>query len=167
MRREFKLGDLVRVKKCRLHTDCNYVGLISRISCIYDNMLGASFPYSLEGCDEMFSASELELVNPSFNKKDLKERYIVVFKNGMESMFDGSGFREIREGKFMRHRFVHIDDFDDYLNNKVNADFSIVKICKPRYDCIWMKSEDEIREVTMAEVEERFGCKVRIKKEEN
>lgn len=161
--RKFKVGDMVRVKRCSIHPCCNNVGLISRVKSV---TLSATYTYHLEDCEEIFSDTELEFVPTEFSKEELKERYIVKFRNGKEAMFDGLKFRELERGQFNNKSYVNIEDFNGYLNNKIDKKFDIVEVYKPQYQRIWIRT-DEIKEITMAEVEEKFGCRVRIKKEEN
>lgn len=57
---KFKVGDKVRVVKCRIHGKyCNHIGVISEIK---DYESGVIYPYKLKNCNEPFSENELELV---------------------------------------------------------------------------------------------------------
>ena len=103
----------------------------------------------------------------TFTKSDLKNRMVVEYRNGRRRMVvdnrlmgtDGVGF---------------LDNLNEDLTMKgVDDDFDIVRVYNQirtldeitrvnSCDKVWERSE--IKEVTMAEIEEKFGCKVRIVK---
>lgn len=92
--------------------------------------------------------------------------------------------------KFVLGKIAHLNDYDDDLtsSNKSLNDYDIMAVRKSsgnfvRYsvsfifdalfysegykDIFWDWKREEVKEVTMAEVEEKFGCKVKIVKEES
>ena len=102
-----------------------------------------------------------------FTKSDLKNRMVVEYRNGERRMVVDN----VLVGNTL---FGYLEEYNDDLTNK---EFSILDIMKV-YDVIcnlealisprclrllWQRSE--VKEVTMAEVEEKFGCKVKIVKE--
>lgn len=92
-----------------------------------------------------------------------------------------------------RTGIISLDAYDDCLNNKeggILSRYDIMAIAAPVYcgfngsrmavefiktmfgfvsedDISWIWKREDVREVTMAEVEEQFGCKIKIVKEEN
>lgn len=166
---EFKVGDLVRVKKCEVHEGCKNVGKTLEISNIRSDV--SYFPYEMKDCNETFCAAELELVQRNFTKSDLKEGYICKHKDGRKSMFDGKVFNEIKNGKFTGNILITLCELTNDLRNADDYseadDFDIIEIYKPHYDCIYKRPKNETKEVTLAEIEEKFGCKVKIIKEDN
>lgn len=168
----FKVGDTVKIKKCNFHNNCEYLGRIFKIKEIKP-IPRFRYPYVLEGCEETFCAGELELITRELKKSDLKERYICKHRDGRESMFDGRYFLEIKKGKFTRNTLISLSQFTDDLRATDSIShpevikYDIMEIYKPEYNVVAKREEKEVKEITMAEVEEKFGCKVKIIKEEN
>ena len=103
-----------------------------------------------------------------FKKSDLKNRMVVAYRDGRRRMIvDDLGIGD--------NGFLTLCSYDNNLNyTKNNHLLDIVKV----YDkvntlkgiehngllnLLWERSE--VKEVTMTEVEEKFGCKVKIVKE--
>ena len=70
--------------------------------------------------------------------------------------------------------FLPLDNFDDNLKGRYSNGKDIVKVYEPilriddfynRYQLEVLWSRPEVKEVTMSEVEEKFGYKVKIVKE--
>lgn len=106
-----------------------------------------------------------------FTKSDLKNRMVVEYRNGYRRMVVGDRLMGISGSGCL-------NTFDEDLTTKSQGpstrDFDIVKVynqigtldeIKIINSCnkIWERSE--VKEVTMSEVEEKFGCKVKIVKE--
>lgn len=86
-----------------------------------------------------------------------------------------------------RGGIIRLDAYDDCLNSKegggLSSSYDIMAIAHDHFsfkdimrimfgfmsedDIFWDWERKEIKELTMAEVEEKFGCKVKIVKEEN
>ena len=106
-----------------------------------------------------------------FTKSDLKNRMVVEYRNGYRRMVVDDRLAGINGSG-------HLDNFNEDLTAKgqtsVSRELDIVRVYN-RIDTldeirrvnscnkIWERSE--VKEVTMAEVEEKFGCKVKIVKE--
>lgn len=104
----------------------------------------------------------------NFTKADLKNRMVVEYRNGSLRLVVGDTL--IGKGGFL--------SLSDYKENLIyeneKAEFDIVKIYNRisnldnleiigALDLLWERPEiPEIKEVTMSEVEEKFGCKVKI-----
>jgi hypothetical protein len=94
--------------------------------------------------------------------------------------------------KYALGKVIHLDDYKDDLTDSdkslKNSDYDIMAIRKtadlglkysvpfifnvlflygPSDRIFWDWEREEVKEVTMAEVEEKFGCKVKIVKEES
>ena len=103
----------------------------------------------------------------NFTKADLKNCMVVEYRNGSLRLVVGDTL--IGKGGFL--------PLSNYKENLIyenkNAEFDIVKIYDTisnldhleiigALDLLWERPELEVKEVTMSEVEEKFGCKVKI-----
>lgn len=104
-----------------------------------------------------------------FTKADLKNRMVVEYRNGerrivVDDMLMGEG------------QFGNLKEYDDdliFIKGSDMRGLDIVKVFdkinalierKGKYlVLLWVRSE--AKEVTMSEIEEKFGCKVKIVKE--
>lgn len=102
------------------------------------------------------------------------------------------GFFDIGPNKIALGKVIHLDNYDDDLTapgeslsdydimairkaSDVNLKYSVPFIFNTLFHhdeakadgIFWDWKHEEIKEVTMAEVEEKFGCKVKIVKEES
>ena len=106
-----------------------------------------------------------------FTKADLKNRMVVEYRNGYRRMVvddrlmgvsGDSCLNNFNEDLTMKGQGPSRRDFDIIrVYNLIDTldEISRVNSCNK----IWERSE--VKEVTMAEVEEKFGCKVKIVKE--
>lgn len=102
-----------------------------------------------------------------FTKADLKDQMVVECRNGQKYM--------VVDNIILRNSgFINLLNFDDKLKCVGFSEFDIMKVYdeiyrldlldnSKRLNLLWER--EEIKEVTMAEVEEKFGCKVKIVKE--
>lgn len=106
-----------------------------------------------------------------FKKSDLKNRMVVEYRNGYRRMvvddrlmgISGSGcLKNYNENLTIKVPDLSSRDFDII---KVYNQISTIDEMRSVNSCniLWQRSE--VKEVTMAEVEEKFGCKVKIVKE--
>lgn len=102
-------------------------------------------------------------------KSDLKNRMVVEYQNGYRRMVVGDRLMGINGSGYL-------DDFNEDLTmqNSPSRDFDIMIVynqigtldeIKRVNSCNKIWERHEVKEVTMAEVEEKFGCKVKIVKE--
>lgn len=150
---KFKVGDKVKVIKCKSHLHCENINKISKIEGIETFF---SYPYSLEDCDELFNDEELELVEKQFTKSDLKDGDKCTLKNGQVVFVD----------KTSKYCFENIDEQLKYFND----DVSIVKVERPvKYETLFERKEeilDETEKRYLANVIRPFRNKVEgIRKE--
>lgn len=150
---KFKVGDRVKVIKCKSHLHCENINKISKIEGIETFF---SYPYSLEDCDELFNDEELELVEKQFTKSDLKDGDKCTLKNGQVVFVD----------KTSQYCFENIDEQLKYFND----DVSIVKVERPvKYETLFERKEeilDETEKRYLASVIRPFRNKVEaIRKE--
>ena len=112
----------------------------------------------------------------TFTKKDLKNRMVVEYRNGERYMV----VDDILLGD---NYWCSLSQYSDDLTRKscrvgeVCSDYDIVKVFPEIYyysrmrtisvrngdKILWQRHE--VKEVTMTEIEEKFGCKVKIIKE--
>lgn len=102
----------------------------------------------------------------NFTKSDLKNRMVVECRNGNKyividgmllSTNDYSWLLSYNENLTMKQGLSEFDIMKVY--NRANS----LGFNKYMLTLLWQRSE--VKEVTMAEVEEKFGCKVKIVKE--
>ena len=103
-----------------------------------------------------------------FTKADLKNRMVVENRDGKRFMVVDNwlvGYDYCSELSNYRENLKHVT-FDEFNIEKIyqkERTFDKVKNIEVYGNPIWERHE--IKEVTMAEVEEKFGCKVKIVKE--
>lgn len=153
---EFKVGDRVRFsKKMDGHNHGPYVkndDLVRSIIAIDSDRI------RLEGLSEnWFREHELELVDTSkFTKSDLQEGDIVTDREGAKSLYLNGDFA----GETLSFGWFN----DDLKNKDRDTGNDIVKVERPaKLETVFERKE--VREMTMAELCEHFGCPVKIVKE--
>lgn len=144
---EFRVGDKVKVIKCKIHSHCENINKISKIIKI-ENFV--AYPYYLEDCNEPFDGEELELVENQFTKSDLKDGDKCTLKNGQVIFVD----------KTSNYSFDSIDEQLKYFND----DVSIVKVERPvKYKTLFERKEeilDETEKTYLSNVIKPFRDKV-------
>ena len=108
-------------------------------------------------------------VDKSFTKSDLKNHMVVRFRDGRVGVIFGNYI-------ITASSMIFKDHYNDDLTMSCSKDLDIVQV----FDhldyssvlddsvLIWdRQDEEEIKEVTMAEIEEKFGCKVKIINDKN
>lgn len=133
---KFKVGDTVRVVRCRAHKNCENINTIGKIADIDTNRI---FPYELEGCEEIFRDDELELVQEKqFTKADLKDRDIVIYRNGNKRTVISNNL--IAEDGYIGK---HLSEYNDELKAKSYDGFDIVKVERPvKYETVFERKEE-------------------------
>lgn len=127
---KFKVGDKVKVIKCKHHLHCENINKISKIKKIETFV---TYPYYLEDCDEPFDGEELELVENQFTKADLKDGDKCTLRNGQVVFVD----------KTSQYCFENIDEQLKYFND----DVSIVKVERPvKYETLFARKEEILDE---------------------
>ena len=105
-----------------------------------------------------------------FKKSDLKNRMVVEYRNGERRMV-------VDDMLIGYSQYGDLGEYNDNLSCKVTLPGGLdivrvypeINIFRRKFDKtelgipIWERPE--IKEVTMAEIEEKFGCKVKIVKE--
>lgn len=147
---KFNIGDKVRVVRCSTHLNCEYNNTIGKIIGIVVNR---RYPYELEGVDEFFRESELELVQErQFTKTDFKKGDKCTLKNGAVIFF----------GQECNYRF---NNLDEQLRYACNDNASIVKVERPtHYKTVFERKEevlDETERKYLADVIRPFRDKVK------
>ena len=154
----FKVGDRVRFSEAmdgKRH--CPEVEFDNLIREIIEN---DGYNIKLKDLPEnSFNKWELDLVDTSkFTKSDLQEGDIVTDREGCKSLFHNGA---------LRGRTLSIYDLTDDLKDKEGkSDNDIVKVERPiKLETVFERKEPEVIEMTMTELCEHFGCKVKIVKE--
>lgn len=182
---KFKVGDKVRVRKDLVAGE--RYARNSGHNCVEGLLCGSSMPnlggevltisaidthrgvyqvseYFYMWCDEMLEPAE-------FTKADLKDGMVVEFRNGDRHL--------VLNGIFMAEDgWMPISDYQDNLINQpgmLSENYDIMKvytssskILKSYFDnwrltLIWERKEEEpVKEMTVAEIEEKLGYKVKV-----
>lgn len=110
-------------------------------------------------------------------KSDLKDRMVVETRGGEKYILIGDRFLSktgfLWLDTFYDNNHVHHQGFNDDLTMSSGANWDIVKVYEkanslnfdeshPFCSLSLLWKRDSIKEVTMAEVEAKFGCKVKI-----
>lgn len=178
---KFKVGDRVKVKEGLVagsyYNEC-YFNSSMRIYCgksfIIKNTeerysLGSR--YSLSGIsDWVFSDDMLEL-DPGFTKADLKDGMIIEHR-------DGDLFIVLGDRIVAKNGYWTLDDYNDDLTDRNHKGADIVNVYKTKsgvlndiddvynkdyLTLIWeRKEEPEYKEMTVEEIEEKLGYKVKV-----
>lgn len=107
------------------------------------------------------------MMNKSFSKSDLKNRMVVKLRDGRAGVIFGNYIMTASSIIFIHH-------YNDDLTMSCSKDIDIVQVFDhldfssvlDNSVLIWdRQDEEDTKEVTMAEIEEKFGCKVKIVKE--
>lgn len=176
---KFQKGDSVRLHKPILNVTPNWISKMDKNDGKIVTLKEIS-PTGMYWIIDGFNYREdwMELVKGAeMQKKDLKDGDVVEFRSGRRAV--------VFKGTFMISPYVN-HDMDTWTDDLINTgfvgrDLDVVKIRKhPWYpiemldteavfthDIGWDWECREIKEVTMAEVEEKFGCKVKIIKGDN
>ncbi len=164
---KFKVGDKVKVIKCKTHSYCENINKISKIKEIKTLF---SYPYYLEDCDEPFDDEELELVENQFTKDDLKDGDIVTYRNENRRLVNATK-QEIVYIENTSWLSFNFHNFRDDLTNKDGKEYDIVKVERPiiQYETLFERKKeilDETEKKYLASVIRPFRNKVEaIRKE--
>lgn len=160
----FKVGD--RVKLVRLHR-------WEKGNEKYEEQLGKKFTIKkIEGDYCWFKESndicpfleDLELVKEyKMTKEHLKDGDIVTLRNGDRLVLFGEDFFECSEDN--SNWLCDLDDLDDNLNCEKycgrEMESDIIKVERPvRYETVFER--EEVKELTVDEISERLGYKVKV-----
>ena len=168
---KFKVGDKIRVIKESSHNapkECT--GKVGEIKMIgYSNPeIEVYFGEEIETSNTWyFSEDELEVVGVEesqvmFTKSDLKDRYIVTFRDGTYGMVEGNSVRLIEDGKYLGFDYP-LSDTNDMLKDCDDEICDIVSVHKPEYKTIWERTET-IKEMSLSDIEKELGYKVKVVK---
>lgn len=140
---KFKVGDKVKVIKCKTHSHCENINKISKIKEIKTFV---TYPYYLEDCDEPFDGEELELVENQFTKADLKDGDIVTYRNENRRLVNATK-QEIVYIENTSWLSFNFHNFRDDLTNKDGKEYDIVKVERPiKYETLFERKEEILDE---------------------
>lgn len=140
---KFKVGDKVRVVRCRTHENCEYINTIGKI---IDIVANRCFPYELENCEEIFREDELELVQEKqFTKADLKDGDIVIYRNGNKRTVFSD--KLITRGGFIGKYLTNYNDELEEVSLK-NSFLNIVKVERPTHYKTVFERKEEVLDAT-------------------
>ncbi len=155
--KNFKVGDRVKFsEKMNEALHSPFVKKDDKSRKIIDTLFG---DFMLEGLPNDTFQSD-ELIPATFTKEDLQNGDILTDKDGDKSIyFDGSIYGNTVS--------------EDELNDDLTADrdwceptYDIVKVERPiKFETVFDRTK-EIKEMTMEELCEHFGCQIKIIKEE-
>lgn len=157
---KFKVGDTVRVVRCRTHGNCEHINIIGKI---IDIVANSCFPYELENCEEIFREDELELVQEKqFTKADLRDGDIVIYRNGEKRIVNKTANKIVHMEDF-RNLSFYLCDFREDLTNTNGREYDIIKIYQAEYKTIFSREEilDKAEKRYLAGVIRPFRDKVK------
>lgn len=178
---KFKVGDKVRVNRILSFSDPRrpFVDHVFTIKSINPNGL---FGRSLESGDHygvymedghaccfVFDEYQLELVGPAtFTKANLKDGMIVDVRNGSRYIIINNGLRR-------NDTWLSINPYLDDLTRGNSKEYDVMKVYTTvghtldymfddRFlNLVWERKEEEpVKEMTVAEIEEKLGYKVKV-----
>jgi hypothetical protein len=157
---KFKVGDEVKVIKSNMLWSDSEIGKRGVITAVNDLL---PYPYRIQGIEQSWRDDELKLVQPKqFTKADLKERYIVVTRNGNEYVvMNKVRAIGISNGEF-NCKYIEFKNYNNNLTDKNKSVWDIVQILKPHYDKLWERTEELPKKMTVAEIQKELGYKVEI-----
>lgn len=176
---KFNIGDKVKVRS-DIHTSFKkcYAGAVGTVVSKGRNGIGEPsyiLKFEADERDSVFWWQDSELENSTaFTKSDLKDGMVVEYRNGDRCV--------VINGYFMKptgYGWMPINDYDDELHSKgglsLDRAYDIVKVYSskaknmPDYcdasklTLIWeRKEEPEYTEMTVEEIEEKLGYKVKV-----
>jgi len=174
---KFKVGDKVKGTKqsSEAYMITNEDMLLGEITHIYEDINGIDIKV-LKHKDKKYEGEEIycihfkdsyfELAQPKqFTKADLKERYIVVTRNGNEYVVhDKRVAYGITEGK-LNSKYLDFKNYNNDLTDKNKKEWDIVEIYKPHYSKVWKCEEEPARKMTVAEICKELGYDIEIVKD--
>lgn len=162
---KFKVGDKVRVVRIEIDGVPKAAAFIGKFGTV-EGYCGNGYILSFNGVRYKDLAwTDYELVNADFTKSDLKDGMVVEFRDG--------GRRILLNGHLMTNNSVldtyHFTEdlqhqFDDFTIDKVytsNAKFGMDYFKDMYLKLIWER-EPEYKEMTVAEIEEKLGYKIKV-----
>lgn len=153
----FKVGDKVKIIN-PYSQDEGYRGDVVTISRVDDDDSDRFFVK--ENC-RPWRSSEVELVKEyKMTKKDLKTGDIVTLKNGDKLGLLEEDFCNLSGGS---HWIDDLSDYNDDLtcDNRCYSEYDIIKVERPtEYETVYTR--DDTVELTVDEISEKLGYKVKI-----
>lgn len=163
---KFKVGDVVRVVASRTESKNKFIGKIFTITRYSIGGCEKYDSYHVDGVDGyVFFNDEIEFVK-DFTKADLKPGMVVELRGGGRYLFVNDKFANVHEWTDSKH-------YNNDLTHPDYEELSIVKVytstgytlgnmlSKPSLNLIWER-KDDIKEMTVAEIEEKLGYKVKV-----
>ena len=160
---KFKVGDRVRIVKPMLETQQDLKGSTFVIKYVRDSSFTGGY---FDEKDRIWKEHELELVEEyRMTKKNLKDGDIVTLRNGDRLVLFEEGFTDISEDN--SNRLCDLEDLDYNLNFGDgfgrNEDYDIIKVEHPvKYETVYERKEEEVKELTVDEISEKLGYKVKV-----
>lgn len=167
---KFRYGDRVIITNKNDWMSVGNKGTVIYVEDDGTNMPGVKFDngkiyYIYEKDMELYTEELTEKINKI--PEVIKERWLLEFRNGDIGMLDKNGdILEIVDGQFTGIAICRIKELNENLEN-INASkhFDVVRIEKPRYEVVWERHE-EIKKMTIEDIEKELGYKIEIVKEE-
>ncbi len=164
----FKVGDKVKVIKLMKDTERNTNLKIGDIGIVAEDNSKRPWITFKRGVRTDFDRGsnrwplyeeEIQLINDKFTLSDIKERWLVVFRNGKEAYVRGyymcpADFKVIKDGK-ARDEVCDIGNFNQDLTHKHDHNYDIVEVHKPHYSKVWARPTK--KKYTIAEIEKLIG----------
>lgn len=169
---KFKVGDKVRVTgRAKTSTAVGKDKYIGRILTILKIFQGMEFPYSTDDKIYYWSEDELELVETSFTKSDLKYGMVVEHKNGVRRMFLNNIFIGFDSCALLNY---YTDTLENIIDDREHSALTIDKVYissavhlqnyfdDDKLTLVWERKEKSRKEMTVEDIEKELGYKIKI-----
>lgn len=173
----FKVGDKVKVIKLMKDTERNTNLKIGDIGIVAEDNSKRPWITFKRGVRTDFDRGsnrwplyeeEIQLINDKFTLSDIKERWLVVFRDGREGIakknsYGRIGFNVIKNGEVLCEYY---NAYYNDLTHEINDKRDIVKVLKPKYEEVWERPiEKQVKKMTVSEIASVLGYEVEIVKE--
>ena len=163
MTNKFKVGDKVRLIKRNGQTDAG--GILGNTYEITDTNNGGWHTITITNSNSKLFVDADQILLVEFTKNDLQTGDVVTLHNGDKLYLnDCMNFTDIAEANFN-----WLEDTDDLTDNLLykndDKDYDIIKVERPTYTTVFERDE-EVKEMTIAEISKALGYEVKIVKEE-
>lgn len=168
---KFKIGDRVKTVRAMNDSDItNKSTCIEKIFTITKANSSLKYPYELDGLAGQWCDEELELVDPTFTKADLKDGMVVEFRCGLTGMVMNNRIFGLEGGVELEDYYNNLEPInhltDDFCIDKIYTSSSIwlsTYLDKKYLTLIWERPKEyPHKEMTIEEIEKELGYKMKI-----
>lgn len=166
MENKFKVGDKVRLISKNYYCDNGFdIGDTVEVN---DSDCIGTYKIRIENDSTIGYVNADQLVKIDFTKADLQTGDVVTTRKGTRLLLIDEHFKWLDgEACTLDYLFELNDDltynYDLYVGNENN---DIIKVERPTYTTVYERDENEVKEMTIAEISKALGYEVKIVKED-